>query len=252
MEARKITVVQTKGNGKVVFMSEAETLGQLKKDFRSNNISYEGMTIYEGVSRTTLLDDATILPKDLPYKDVITNELVIMLTVANKKIKSGMDRKEAAEIIKKNNLGDAVKKQFNGRNWTQVSTDDLVSFVEKNQGKKGTNTTTAPVEKTEKKEKKVGNAAKVEALNKEAENIPTVKVCKCKQVLIDLLELLVNNDFLEEDEKDKFLETLESTDSEEVVAEVAKEVGTKVTEKKEALKSSFSDGDIDDMLQLTK
>ena len=249
MEARKITVVQTKGNGKVVFMSEAETLGQLKKDFRSNNISYDGMTIYEGVSRTTLLDDATILPKDLPYKDVITNELVIMLTVANKKIKSGMDRKEAAEIIKKNNLGDAVKKQFNGRNWTQVSTDDLVSFVEKNQGKKDTNTTTAPVEKTK---KKVGNAAKVEALNKEAENIPTVKVCKCKQVLIDLLELLFDNDCIDEDEKDEFLETLESTDSEEVVAQVAQEVSTKVVEKKEALKSSFSDGDIDNMLKLTK
>ena len=44
MEVRKITVVSTKTQKKSVIMSGAETLGELKKDFREAGIDYEGMT----------------------------------------------------------------------------------------------------------------------------------------------------------------------------------------------------------------
>ena len=40
-----------------------------------------------------------------------------------------MDRKEAYEYIKKNNLQDVVKTKY-GRNYTQVSTNDLIKVIE--------------------------------------------------------------------------------------------------------------------------
>ena len=58
MEARKITVVQTKNQKKSVIMSAATTLGELKADLRSNGIDYDGMTFFEGTSKTELKTDA--------------------------------------------------------------------------------------------------------------------------------------------------------------------------------------------------
>lgn len=89
MENRKITIVSTRTQKKSVIMSAATTLAELKSDLRANGIDYEDMTFYEGLSKVELKDDASILPHDVPYKDKVTNELVFMLTTANKKIKSG-------------------------------------------------------------------------------------------------------------------------------------------------------------------
>ena len=107
MEARKITVVSTKTQKKSVIMSSAETLGELKKDFKDAGIDYEGMTFYEGTSKTELKTDESVLPKNVPYTNRTTgetkntNELVFMLTNTNKKIKSGaMNRAEVYSIIK--------------------------------------------------------------------------------------------------------------------------------------------------------
>ena len=136
MEARKITVVSTKTQKKSVIMSGAETLGELKKDFREAGIDYEGMTFYEGTSKTELKTDESVLPKDVPYTNRTTgetkntNELVFMLTNTNKKIKSGaMTRTEAYDAIKAKGLQAECQKRF-GRSFTMCKTSDLVSLIE--------------------------------------------------------------------------------------------------------------------------
>lgn len=145
MEARKITIVSTKTQKKSVIISGAETLGELKRDLREANIDYDGMTFYEGTSKTELKTDESVLPKDVPYTNRTTgetkntNELVFMLTNTNKKIKSGvkaaaslsMTRQEAYDAVKKNNLQAECLKRF-GKNFTVCSTADLISLIESN------------------------------------------------------------------------------------------------------------------------
>ena len=134
MEARKITVVQTKNQKKSVIMSAATTLAELKSDLRANGIDYDGMTFFEGTSKVELKNDASVLPHDVPYKGTITNELVFMLTNTNKKIRSGaatMSRAEAYSAIKSMGLQNACVKKF-GKNFTMCKTTDLIALVQSN------------------------------------------------------------------------------------------------------------------------
>lgn len=136
MEARKITVVQTKNQKKSVIMSAATTLAELKSDLRANGIDYDGMTFFEGTSKVELKNDASVLPHDVPYKGTVTNELVFMLTNTNKKIRSGattMSRAEAYSAIKSMGLQDACVKKF-GKNFTMCKTADLIALVQSNGG----------------------------------------------------------------------------------------------------------------------
>ena len=124
MEARKITIVSTKTQKKSVIMSTAETLGQLKSDLAAANIDYSDMTFYEGLTKTELKSDDSVLPKEVPYTNratgttITTNELVFMLTNTNKKIKSGVSRKEVYQMIKDRNLTEACIDKYY-KNFTQ-------------------------------------------------------------------------------------------------------------------------------------
>lgn len=136
MEARKITVVQTKNQKKSVIMSAATTLAELKNDLRANGIDYSGMTFFEGTSKVELKNDDSVLPHDVPYKGTITNELVFMLTNTNKKIRSGavaMSRTEAYSAIKSMGLQDACVRKF-GKNFTMCKTADLIALIQSNGG----------------------------------------------------------------------------------------------------------------------
>lgn len=138
MEARKITVVQTKNQKKSVIMSAATTLAELKSDLRANGIDYNGMTFFEGTSKVELKNDASVLPHDVPYKGIVTNELVFMLTNTNKKIRSGaMSRMEIYAEIKRRGLQDACLKKF-GKNFTMCKTADLIALVQSNGASKPT------------------------------------------------------------------------------------------------------------------
>lgn len=137
MEARKILFILSNSSNQKSIMSEAETLGALKADMRRAGINYDGMTFYEGRTRTELKDDASILPVNVPVPAkgttpaTTTNDLVFMLTTANKKIKSGAlspERKNALEEIKAKGLGAAVTAKF-GKNATQCKTPDLLAFL---------------------------------------------------------------------------------------------------------------------------
>lgn len=134
MEARKITVVQTKNQKKSVIMSAATTLAELKNDLRANGIDYNGMTFFEGTSKVELKNDASVLPHDVPYKGTVTNELVFMLTNTNKKIRSGaMNRMKVYAEIKRRGLQDACLKKF-GKNFTMCKTADLIALIQSNGG----------------------------------------------------------------------------------------------------------------------
>ena len=137
METRKITIVATREQKKYVIESAATTLGELKADLDNVGINYDDMTFMEGLTRTEILRDDSLLPHDVERvnretgETVVTNELVFMLTNTEKKIRSGMvcaDRKSCYSYIKEHGMQDAVQRTF-GKNFTQVKTDDLIGFI---------------------------------------------------------------------------------------------------------------------------
>ena len=228
MEARKITVVQTKNQKKSVIMSAATTLAELKSDLRANGIDYDGMTFFEGTSKVELKNDASVLPHDVPYKGTITNELVFMLTNTNKKIRSGattVSRAEAYSAIKSMGLQDACVKKF-GKNFTMCKTADLIALVQSNGASK-------PAPATPKAEAKV--EAKVEApASHDDECFDTV----ARAAISKLVEILENNGTIEDYEKEEVLGILGG----EVAVSAAPSEGYKP---KSA--SPYSDDEIDDM-----
>lgn len=127
---RKITIITEDGSSRTVtFDSTAETLAELKDELNNKGISYTGKSFYEGISKTEIMTDESILPSNLPYKGSVTNDLVFMLTTPNKKINSGVNRAELIKYIKDNNLQEEVKERY-GKNYTNVKTDLLAELVE--------------------------------------------------------------------------------------------------------------------------
>lgn len=234
MEARKITVVQTKNQKKSVIMSAATTLAELKSDLRANDIDYDGMTFFEGTSKVELKNDASVLPHDVPYKGQVTNELVFMLTNTNKKIRSGattMSRAEAYSAIKSMGLQDACVKKF-GKNFTMCKTADLIALVQSNSTSKP-----APAPKAEAK-----NEEKVEApvntpvapASNDGECVDIV----ARAAISKLVEILEDNGTIEDYEKEEVIGILGGK-----VA--AGDVSSEEYKPKSA--SPYSDDEIDDM-----
>ena len=237
MEARKITVVQTKNQKKSVIMSAATTLAELKSDLRANGIDYDGMTFFEGTSKVELKNDASVLPHDVPYKGTVTNELVFMLTNTNKKIRSGatnMSRMEAYNAIKSMGLQDACVKKF-GKNFTMCKTTDLIALVQ-------SNSTSKPTPKAEtKKEEKVETP--VNTPEASAPVVPASNGGECvdtvaRAAISKLVEILEDNGTIKYYEEEEVLDILES----EVAVNAAPSEGYKP---KSA--SPYSDDEIDNM-----
>lgn len=228
MEARKITVVQTKNQKKSVIMSAATTLAELKSDLRANGIDYDGMTFFEGTSKVELKNDASVLPHDVPYKGTVTNELVFMLTNTNKKIRSGatnMSRMEAYNAIKSMGLQNACVKKF-GKNFTMCKTIDLIALIQSNGDAEP-----APV--APKAEAKA--EAKVEApASNGGECVDTV----ARAAISKLVEILEDNGTIEDYEKEEVFDILGGKVA--VSAEPSEEYKPKSA-------SPYSDDEIDDM-----
>ena len=232
MDARKITVVQTKNQKKSVIMSAATTLAELKSDLRANGIDYDGMTFFEGTSKVELKNDASVLPHDVPYKGTVTNELVFMLTNTNKKIRSGatnMSRMEAYNAIKSMGLQNACVKKF-GKNFTMCKTIDLIALIQ-------SNSASEPAPKAEaKKEEKVEtpvNTPKAPASNggKCVDSVARAAISK-------LVEILEDNGTIKYYEEEEVLDILEGEVA--VSAEPSEEYKPKSA-------SPYSDDEIDDM-----
>lgn len=132
MMNREILVANTRTQRRDKVVTDATTLGELKSALTSAGIDFSGMTFTEGISKTQLLDDATQLPQNVMYKGNPTNNLVILLTNTKKNIASGaMSRQEAYAAIRANSLQEEVKRVFK-RNFTQVPTEALETFLAKN------------------------------------------------------------------------------------------------------------------------
>lgn len=223
MEARKITVVQTKNQKKSVIMSAATTLAELKNDLRANGIDYSGMTFFEGTSKVELKNDASVLPHDVPYRGTITNELVFMLTNTNKKIRSGavaMSRTEAYSAIKSMGLQDACVRKF-GKNFTMCKTADLIALIQSNGGSEPD----APEA-----------SAPVAPMNNGGECVDTV----ARAAISKLVEILENNGTVEDCEKEEVLDILGGAVA--VSAAPSEEYKSKPA-------SPYSDDEIDDMFE---
>lgn len=144
METRKITVVDSQSQSVKVIMSTAETLGELKQDLSANGYNLENKAFYEGLTRIELKTDNSILPHDVPRNGTTTNELVIRITTAQKKINSGMTRAEVYQAIKEKNLAETVKNMY-GKNFTQCSTADLLAVIANFSSKKAAKPVSEPV-----------------------------------------------------------------------------------------------------------
>jgi hypothetical protein len=214
MEARKILFVLSNSSNQKSIMSEAETLGALKADMRRAGISYDGMTFYEGRTRTELKDDASVLPVNVPVPAkgttpaTTTNDLVFMLTTANKKIKSGAlspERKNALEEIKAKGLGAAVTAKF-GKNATQCKTPDLLAFLAEQSKPASQVATKAP--KAKKVEEKVAVDENPDiTITEVTKGEPITGVAPCtecvdkvaREVLSELIEMLADGVDLDDD-----------------------------------------------------
>lgn len=133
MEARKITVIETKSSKKTIIETAATTLGELKRDFSAHNIDYSDMTFFEGLTKTELINNDSILPTNVMYKGEVTNNLTIMLTNTQKKIKSGAlsettPRSVVYSHIQNMGLQTQCVTRF-GRNYTQVPTASLIALI---------------------------------------------------------------------------------------------------------------------------
>ena len=211
MEIRKVTIINSKTQSqKVIQDSKATTLGELKLEMRERGIDYTGMTFFEGHMRAELKDDAAPLPTNIPYKGQVVNDLTFMLTAPEKKVKSGaISRAEAYTEIKKRGLQSACVDKF-GKNFTQCSTADLISLIEKN------STKAAPAPKAE---KPVEVAAPTATAKKEevpvAPETPDIGCncspatgCNCSKALAILTEALYENETIEEETYDAVMATL--------------------------------------------
>jgi hypothetical protein len=180
-EKKTFTVIDTRSNSKKFFESKATTVGELKAELAAMGIDTNDMAIQEGLTHTEFKNDSEVLPTNVNYKGVTTNNLVFRLTKTNKNVASGMDRKEDYAAIKKLNLGEAVKAEF-GRNFTQCSTNDLVAFVQNHQG------SSQPAKPAEK------------PMEKPAEKPASKEKCNCESMIKKLCDVLVKNGTIDEEE----------------------------------------------------
>lgn len=149
--SRKVTVLVESTQSKVVFESNATTLGELKNELRERQVRYDSDCVFkEAASKTILTSDESILPSNIPWKGQVTNDLVFMVTAPQKRIKSGaIDRKEAYTRVKELGLQGKIQ-EHEGKNFTQCSTAILISYIEneeKKVAKKTPKHTPAPIAK---------------------------------------------------------------------------------------------------------
>lgn len=174
---RKITVLVESTQSKHVLQSNATTLGELKDELRDKNISFNSDDVFkEGMSKTVLTTDESILPSNIPWRGEVTNDLIFMITAPQKKIKSGvMTRAEVYAEIKRLKLQDTISKKV-GKNFTQCATALLLTFIDEASKNSCKTKTPAPVAK----EKKVKS-------NPTPEVVESVTFCALKELIAKMV-----------------------------------------------------------------
>lgn len=128
---RKVIVLVQSTGKKSIVEGEFKTLGDLKEAMTNEGVEYPSVCEFkEGRTKTIFVDDAAVLPTNVEWKGVVSDDLTVYVTAPKSKIASGgeLSRAELYDFIKKNNLQEEVKKTF-GRVFSSVSTDKLNAFV---------------------------------------------------------------------------------------------------------------------------
>lgn len=129
METRNVIIINSKTQTQTRFQSSATTLGELKQEAINNGVDIEGLTWFEGHLRAELIDDAAVLPTSVNYRGRETTDLTFMLSVPNKKITSGVDRKELFNKIKALGVTDACYTHYD-KNFTRCSNAELQHIID--------------------------------------------------------------------------------------------------------------------------
>lgn len=184
---RKITVLVESTQSKHVLQSNATTLGELKNELRDKNISFNSDDVFkEGISKTVLTTDESILPSNIPWRGEVTNDLIFMITAPQKKIKSGvMTRLEVYAEVKRLKLQDTISKKM-GKNFTQCSTATLLTFIDEASKNSCKAKTPAPVAK--------GKSNPNQIVKPTPEVVESVTFCALKE----LIAMMVNEGVLSE------------------------------------------------------
>lgn len=130
--AYKTLVASSSAQRRWSYESNASTLGELKEELRAQNIPFEGLSITEGLcTKAELTRDDAIIPvsaNTVNYNGE-TYSRVFLITNTRKNIASGgYDRKALFTKIKEYELG-AIIKEIYGKNYTQVSSEQLAITV---------------------------------------------------------------------------------------------------------------------------
>jgi hypothetical protein len=154
MEKREILIANNRDQSKYRIVTDATTLGELQDAIARNEgvykmvgqswvsnptpINMSGLTFTEGITKTQLLARDSALPTNVQFKGQTTNNLVMLLTNTTKQIRSGAvdasmerNRKNAYAIIKE--MGPLAQEELKilvGKNYTQIKTDDLWSYID--------------------------------------------------------------------------------------------------------------------------
>lgn len=250
MESRKITIISTKSNKRTVINTDATTLGELKKALREAGVDYGGMTFYEGLTKTELKLDESLLPHDVQRinpttkEPETTNELAFMLTNINKKIRSGastMSRTEAYAAIKAKGLQDECVKRF-GKNFTMCKTADLISLVESKSDLKSATTKPATTKtETPKVAPAQTVAAPIAPTTPAAPAEPTVFVdVQARAAIKKLVDILEEQDTIISYEAEEVLEILDGEGT---------SVSAQTDDYKPSSDSPYSDDELDAMFK---
>lgn len=185
---RNITIISTKTNGRKIFKSSATTLGELKKDCDKNGVQYSGMTFFEGITKTEMKSDDSLLPTNVRYKDKVTNDLVFMLTAPQAKVRSGeMTRSEVLNEIKRLGLASKCIEKF-GKNMTQCKTVDLINMIEEAKKKGGK---PAPKKETPKPEAKKPVEKKENTCTCKKDDKKLAELMECLKALVEPLKVVL-------------------------------------------------------------
>lgn len=202
MESRKITVLVEATQKKYVLMSSATKLSELKEELAQKGVTTNDSDSFkESRSKSILTSPESVLPTNIPWKGGITNELVFMVSKAERKIKLGMkSRNEIVALIKSYGLLDEVKKKT-GKNYTNVSTAVLSEIVDKYELKARAKVKDAPTPKSAPNVKK--------SSKKSVESAPS---CDCAVKFKEAVNSLYKENFIDCEVKDFLYEVIEGKD----------------------------------------
>ena len=202
MESRKITVLVEATQKKYVLMSSATKLSELKEELAQKGVTTNDSDSFkESRSKSILTSPESVLPTNIPWKGGITNELVFMVSKAERKIKLGMkSRNEIVALIKSYGLLDEVKKKT-GKNYTNVSTAVLSEIVDKYELKARAKVKDVPTPKS---------APNVEKASKKS--VKSAPSCDCAVKFKKAVDSLYKENLIDCEVKDFLYEVIEGKD----------------------------------------